>query len=212
MRKALPIVLAVTAFLLVVSCASTPPEQPVPLPEAELAEAKQLKAKADQYDLGKLAGTEYAAAEADLKAGEAAYGTDNAAAKASLDKAIVGYQSVLDKGSPLYLGGISDRTAAAKKKADDLKASVAVKDDYAKAQAVYDRALAAKTSGDLAAATKDFEEARTLFEAAANAAKEKRDKALAAGAEVDQALEASAAKAADAQAALEAEGLGGNGE
>ena len=43
-------------------------------------------------------------------------------------------------------------------------------------------------------------------------AKEKRDKALAAGAEVDQALEASAAKAADAQAALEAEGLGGNGE
>jgi hypothetical protein len=89
---------------------------------------------------------------------------------------------------------------------------VAVKDDYAKAQAVYDRALAAKASGDLAAATKDFEEARAQFDAVAKVAKEKRDKALAAGAEVDQALEDSAAKAAEAQAALEAEGLDGSGE
>jgi hypothetical protein len=212
MRKALLVVLAVTAFLLAVSCASTPPEPPAPLPEAELAQAKQLKEKADRYNLGPLVQAEYSVAEADLKAGEAAYGTDNAAAKVSLDKAIVGYQSVLDKAGPLYLGGIHDRTAAAKKSADDLKASVAVKDDYAKAQAVYDRALAAKAAGDLATATKDFEEARTLFEAAAKVAKEKRDKALAAGADVDKALEASAAKAAEAQAALEAEGLGEDGE
>ncbi len=212
MRKALPIVLAVTAFLLAVSCASTPPEPPVPLPEAELAQAKQLKEKADLYKLGPLAQAEYTAAEADLKAGEAAYGKDNAVAKASLDKAIAGYQSVLDKGGSVYLGSLHDRAAAAKKSADDLKASVAVKDDYAKAQAVYDRALAAKSAGDLAAATKDYEEARALFEAATRVATEKRDKARAAGAEVDKALEDSAAKAAEAQAALEAEGLGGESE
>jgi hypothetical protein len=212
MRRPLAIAFAVTALLLAVSCASTPPEPPAPLPEAELAQAKQLKEKADLYNLGPLAQAEYAAAEADLKAGEAAYGKDNAVAKASLDKAIAGYQSVLDKGGPLYLGSIHDRTAAAKKAADDLKASVAVKDDYAKAQAVYDRALAAKAAGDLATATKDFEDARVLFEAVAKVAKEKRDKALTASTDLDKALEDSAAKAAEAQAALEAEGLGGNGE
>jgi hypothetical protein len=212
MRKYLPVVLAVAALLLVVSCASTPPEPAAPLPETELAQAKQLKAKADLYNLGPLAQADYTAAEKGLKAGEDAYGTDNAASKVSLDLAIAGYQSVLDKGGPLYLGTIHERSAAAKKSADDLKASVAVKDDYAKALAVYDRALVAKAAGDLAAATKDFEESRALFEAVAKVASGKRAKALAAGDDYDQALEDSAAKAAEAQAALEAEGLGGNGE
>jgi len=208
MRKALPIVLAMTAFLLAVSCASTPPEPPVPLPEAELAQAKQLKEKADLYQLGPLAQAEYTAAEADLKAGEAAYGEDNAVAKASLDKAIAGYQAVISKGGALYLGTIGDRSATAKKSADDLKASVAVKDDYAKAQAVYDRALKEKAAGDLAAATKDFEEARKLFEAVAKVAAEKRDKALAASAEAAKAQADAEAAAAAAQKALESEGLG----
>jgi len=83
-----------------------------------------------------------------------------------------------------------------------------VKDDYAKAQAVYDRALAAKTSGDLEAATKDFEEARKMFEAVTAVAQEKRDKAFAANADAAQALYESAAKAAEAQDALEAERFG----
>jgi hypothetical protein len=208
MRKALPIVLAGAVLLWAASCASTPPEEPVPLPETELAQAKELKAKVDLYNLGPLAQAEYTAAEKDLKAGEDAYGKDNAASKASLDKAISGYQAVIAKGGPLYLGTLSDRTAAAKKAADDLKASVAVKDDYAKAKAVYDRALAAKTAGDLGAATKDFEEARTLFEAVAKTAQEKRDKAQAAGSDLEQAMKDSAAAAAEAQAALEAETFG----
>ncbi|MCX7030284.1 MAG: hypothetical protein NTU62_09210 [Spirochaetes bacterium] len=208
MRKALLIVLAAAALLMAVSCASTPPEKAVPLPETELAQAKQLKAKADAYNLGPLAQAEYTAAENDLKAGEEAYGKDNAASKASLDRAITGYRAVIAKAGPLYLGTISDRTAAAKKAADDLKASVAVKDDYAKAQVVYDRALAAKTAGDLEAATKDFEEARKMFEAVKVVAQQKRDKALAANTDATQALKDSAAKAAEAQAALEAESFG----
>ena len=208
MRKALLIVLATAALLTVASCKSTPPEVAAPLPETELAKAKELKAKADLYNLGPLAQAEYNAAESDLKAGEAAYGKDNAASKASLDKAIAGYQAVIDKAGPLYLGTLNDKAAAAKKTADDLKASVAVKDDYAKAQAVYDRALKEKAAGDLAAATKDFEEARKLFEAVAKVAAEKRDKALAAGAEAAKAQADAEAAAAAAQKALESEGLG----
>jgi len=208
MRKALLIVLATAALLMVASCKSTPPEVAAPLPETELAKAKELKAKADLYNLGPLAQAEYNAAESDLKAGEAAYGKDNAASKASLDKAIAGYQAVIDKAGPLYLGTLNDKAAAAKKTADDLKASVAVKDDYAKAQAVYDRALKEKAAGDLAAATKDFEEARKLFEAVAKVAAGKRDKALAASAEAAKAQADAEAAAAAAQKALESEGLG----
>jgi len=208
MRKALLIVLATAALLMVASCKSTPPEVAAPLPETELAKAKELKAKADLYNLGPLAQAEYNAAESDLKAGEAAYGKDNAASKASLDKAIAGYQAVIDKAGPLYLGTLNDKAAAAKKTADDLKASVAVKDDYAKAQAVYDRALKEKAAGDLAAATKDFEEARKLFEAVAKVAAQKRDLALAAGAEAAKAQADAEAAAAAAQKALESEGLG----
>lgn len=205
MRKALPLVLAAAALIWAASCASTPPKEAAPLPEAELAQAKELKAKVDKFNLGPLAQTEYTAAESDLKAGQDAYGTDNAASKASLDKAIAGYRAVIAKAGPLYLGTLDDKAAAAKKSADDLKASVAVKDDYARAQAVYDRALAAKTAGDLEAATKDFEEARTMFEAVAKTAAEKRDKALAARSDLEKAMDASAAAAAEAQAALEAE-------
>ena len=208
MRKALLIVLAAAALFMAASCKSTPPEEATPLPETELAKAKALKAKADLYNLGPLAQAEYNAAENDLKAGEAAYGKDNAASKASLDKAISGYQAVIAKGSPLYLGTLSDKATAAKKTADDLKASVAVKDDYAKAQAVYDKALKEKTAGDLEGATKDFEEARKMFEAVAKVAGEKRDKALAANKAAAQAGEASAATAAEAQKALESEGFG----
>jgi len=208
MRKALLIVLATAALLMVASCKSTPPEVAAPLPETELAKAKELKAKADLYNLGPLAQAEYNAAESDLKAGEAVYGKDNAASKASLDKAIAGYQAVIDKAGPLYLGTLNDKAAAAKKSADDLKASVAVKDDYAKAQAVYDRALKEKAAGDLAAATKDFEEARKLFEALAKVAAEKRDLALAASAEAAKAQADAEAAAAAAQKALESEGLG----
>jgi tetratricopeptide (TPR) repeat protein len=208
MRKALLIVLAGAALLMAASCKSTPPEEAVPLPETELAKAKELKAKADLYKLGPLAQAEYTAAENDLKAGEEAYGKDNAASKTSLDKAISGYQAVIAKAGPLYLGTIHDKTAAAKKAADDLKSSVAVKDDYAKAQAVYDRAVAAKTSGDLETATKDYEEARKMFEAVAKIAAEKRDKALAAGADAEKAKADAEAKAAEAQKALDAETFG----
>lgn len=208
MRKTVLLVLAGVALLLAASCKSTPPVEAVPLPETELAKAKELKAKADQFNLGPLAQAEYNAAENDLKTGETAYGKDNAASKESLDKAISGYQAVIAKGGAAYLGGLNDKAAAAKKSADDLKASVAVKDDYAKAQAAYDRALAAKSSGDLAAATKEFEDARAQFEAVAKVAAEKRAAAEAANTKAAQAQADAEAAAAEAQAALEAETFG----
>jgi len=208
MRKAFLVVLAAAALLMAASCKSTPPEVTVPLPESELAQAKQLKAKADQFKLGPLAQAEYTAAETNFTAGTAAYGKDNAASKAALDKAIAGYQAVIAKAGPLYLGPLNDKAAAAKKAADDLKASVAAKDDYAKAQVVFDRALKEKAANDLEAAAKDFEEARKQFEAVAKLAAGKRDKALAAGTDAAKAKADAEARAAEAQKAIAAEKFG----
>ena len=101
------------AVLLFVSCASEPekstetpapekePEKSVtevPAPEKELARAKELRDLVVRYELEKIAVQEFNSAENHLKKGEAAYGKDNEAAKASLERAIEGYRAVIKVG------------------------------------------------------------------------------------------------------------------
>ena len=156
MRKTLFWAALAAAVVLAASCASTPPKAPepepepkavqaVPAPEAELAKAKELKDRADAYDLGQYAPEEYAAAEKDLAAGEAAYGKDNAAAKKSLDKAVEGYTAVIAKGGAILVDRIQRESESSKKAADAVKAAVAVKEEYAAALALYNAGLAAKS-------------------------------------------------------------------
>jgi hypothetical protein len=209
MKKSIPWAIVVVAVVaLMASCASAPPQKPaVAAPEAELAKAKDLQKEVDTYSLGDYAPDEYAAAVNDLKAGEDAYGKDNAASKQSLDKAIAGFNTVIDKAGPMYLSKLRDGTAASKKAADDLKSSVAVKDDYAKAQGVYDRALKEDSAKDMANASKDYAQARDMFNAVTEKARAKRDKAEQAIKETDQSQAASEEKATDADKALEQEGF-----
>jgi hypothetical protein len=98
-------------------------------------------------------------------------------------------------------------TEASKKAADDLKASVAVKDDYATANQVYRRALQGKNSGDYENARDDFIQARVDFDAVARLAREKKDAAMQALQNAQQDQSASEKKAQDAQKALKAEGF-----
>src|SRR5512135_1265522 len=110
MKRLVPLAVLAGALVLVVSCASTPPQKPaepapeqpkeqpkeqpqaaVPAPDAELAQAKELKQKVDDWGLGDYDPQEYDAANKALQAGEDAYGKDNAASKKSLDSAITGY-------------------------------------------------------------------------------------------------------------------------
>lgn len=224
MRKTLFWAALAAAVVLAASCASTPPKSPepqvepekpvVPAPAAELAKAKELKDRADAYDLGQYAPEEYAAAEKDLAAGEAAYGKDNAAAKKSLDKAVAGYTAVIAKGGAILVDRIQRESESSKRTADEVKASVAVKDEYAAALAMYNGALAAKKAGDLEKAGSDFAAARDMFDDVAATARGKREKALQAMQETEDALAASQQKAADAQQALDSEGIpvqaGGN--
>jgi len=227
MRRLVPLAVMAGALFLVVSCASTPPQKPaepvpeqpkeqpkeqppaaaVPAPEAELAQAKDLKQKVDAYGLGDYAPDDYAAANQDLQAGEDAYGKDNAASKKSLDSAITEYNAVITKGGAQFLAKAQSAADASKKAADDLKASVAVKDDYAKADEVYNRAIQEKNAQDIENAGKDFASARDQFDAVAKTAQEKKDAAMQAMQSAQEEQSASQQKADDAEKALKDEGF-----
>ncbi len=220
MRRLVPLAVMAGALFLVISCASTPPQKPAePVPEqppaqpqagapdAELAQAKALKQKVDAWGLGDYAPEDYAAANKDLQAGEDSYGKDNAASKKSLDSAITGYNAVITKGGPQFLAKGQSDAEASKKAADDLKASVAVKDDYAKANETYQRAIKEKNALDIDNAAKDFEAARDEFDAVAKTAQEKKDAAMQAMQSAQEEQSASQQKADDAVKALKDEGI-----
>ena len=110
--------LAVLFIILLIlgACASTPEtDTTVPAPEQELAEAKSLKSRVDKFGLGDYAAQAYAQAEQDLKDGEAAYNKDNTKAKASLDAAITGYNTVLSEGFTSWVGGKNKKVSSRKK-------------------------------------------------------------------------------------------------
>jgi hypothetical protein len=231
MRRIMCFTAAAGALFLIVSCASAPPqvdsappapppEQPkpqpqatqpekpaVPAPDAELAQAKGLQQRVDALGLGTYAPEDYAAANKDLQAGQDAYGKDNAASKTSLQAAISGYNAVLSKGGPLFLAWSQEQTEASKKAADDLKASVAVKDDYEKADGTYRQALQEKDAGDIENANRDFGLARDDFDDVAKTAQQKKDAALQALQTAQSDRTASEQKAQDAQKALKDEGF-----
>lgn len=221
MRKILTLAAAAAAVFLVISCASAPPAKPVeeptpppaavPDPQAERDQALSLQKKVDQYKLGPYAQADYQAAGTSLQAGQDAYGKDNAASKKSFLAAIDGYNAVLTKGGPLFLADAQKTADTSRKAADDLKASVAVKDDYAKADAVYQRALSEKNAGDIENASKDFADAQAQFDAVAKVAQQKKDAAMAAIQAAQQDAAASQKKADDAQKALSDEGFSASG-
>src|SRR5208337_1883682 len=110
MRKIIHLAAVVGALFIVISCASTPPQEPKPqtpqpqpvqpaagTPDAELARAKGLQQRVDALGLGTYAPDDYAAANKDLQAGQDAFGKDNASSKTSLQAAIAEYNSVISK-------------------------------------------------------------------------------------------------------------------
>jgi colicin import membrane protein len=230
MKKIVTFGFLLAALSLVISCASAPPakpepepqpepqpqpEQPQPQPEqpavanpdAERDQAESLQQKVDKYGLGNYDKDDYQAAGQALQAGQDAYGKDNAASKKSFLAAVDGYNAVLAKGGPLFLADAQKSADAARKAADDLKASVAVKDDYGKADAVYQRALEEKDAGDIENASKDFADAQAQFTAVAEVAQQKKDAATKAVQEAQQDAATSEQTATDAQNSLVNEGL-----
>ncbi len=226
MKKRMSFLLPLAALAFVISCASTPAKAPppeaaqpeaapaaqpappaVPDPEAELAQAKSLQKTIDDYALAAYDQDTYAGGVKDLQAGQDTYGKDNASSKTSLTSAITAFKAVIAKGGPLFLADAKQKTDASKKAADDLKAPVAVKDDYAAALAVYQKAVQEKDAGDLENASRDLASAGSQFDAVAQTAQQKKDAAMSSIQAAQTDATASEQTATDAQKSLQDAGI-----
>lgn len=160
-------VLAVAGAALLASCATTPkpaatattPSAPattapatVPGPAAQLEQAKNLKAEIDKYNLSNAAPDSYSQGNADLTAGESAYGKDNALATSKLNDAIAAYQKVLSAGFPPLLKEERAKVDQAKGAALAAKADRATPMTYNDAASLEQQAAQKESAGDYAGA------------------------------------------------------------
>ena len=189
-------------FALILGCATTPDEEAYVLPETERNQAIELRKKIDEYDLGSLVEAEYQAAEAKIVEGDKAYNADNKTSKEAFDQAIANYQAVIAKGFPILTDNTKKETDATLSLADEIKAGVAVKDDYDKAKAVYDNAVAEQEAGNYEKAIELFQEAEDLFQQVYEKAKDKKEKAEDAIQEALDSLKESEEKAKEAEEAM----------
>jgi tetratricopeptide (TPR) repeat protein len=167
----------VAAIALIAACASGP--EPAPAPDGEYDEAKALRSRIEQNDLATYAPSEYDAGEAAFAAGETAYeAEDYGTAKTEFDSAITNYRDVIRAGYRAIASARKGSADTEKQKADDIKAAVAVADDYEEALAIYQAAAAAEADGDDETAAELYENAATLFLEVYELAAEKRAAAL----------------------------------
>lgn len=69
----------------------------------------------------------------------------------------------LEKGDPVYSEQLQKETETAKKDAENIKANVAMKKEYDKALALYEKAVNERSAGNFDKAVKHFEEAKRIF-------------------------------------------------
>jgi tetratricopeptide (TPR) repeat protein len=163
------ILYTLVCVLFLAACAS--------LPEQEYNQAKENREIIAKHNLNTYFPDEYTKAESDFSQGEQNYDKDNAKAKKDFDSANALYQQIIHDAYPLYVDSEKTGVDSEREKAVDIKANVAVKDDFAKADEEYQTALSLSKEGKYEEALDHLNQAKTLFEGAYNAAKEKHDKA-----------------------------------
>lgn len=169
--------IAAAVLALLAACASAP--EPVPAPDEEYDQAKSLRSRIEEREFAQYAQSEYEAGESAFSAGETALeAEDNASAKSEFDAAIVSYQNVIRAGFRAIAGSRKQQADTEKVRADEIKADVAVADDYAAALEIYNQAVAAESAGDDETAAELYENAATLFLAVYEEAEAKRARAL----------------------------------
>jgi hypothetical protein len=156
---------------------------------------KGTRAKAMQ---GTIADRNYSVYEpGNFKLAEAAYASatemfnvDNAKAISASDEALLRYTIVITKGRELFAGERKSLADDSMRQSKEMKANVAVKEDFEKANDVYKQAIEDQSKDDLESAADRFGEAAQLFNETYAEAKEKHDRAY----EAMQAAQASKAE------------------
>jgi tetratricopeptide (TPR) repeat protein len=183
MKRAIGFIVVVVALL--GACASAP--ETVQPPDDAYDTAKSLRSQIQEFDLAQYAQSDFDAGETQFAAAEVAYGTEEyATAEEGFSLAIDSYTKVIREGLSAILRSRREEATAQKELADEMKASVAVADNYATALEVYNEAIAAAEAGDDQEAAELFENAAVLFAQVYEQATEKRRQALEAMGRVDQ--------------------------
>ena len=186
MKRALGTI--IVAIALLGACASGP--EPVPAPDDAYDTAKTLRAQIQEFDLAQYAQSEFDSGETQFAAAEVAYNTeDYAAADGGFNLAIDSYTRVIRAGFRAIAGARQEEAEAQRALADEVKASVALTDNYAAALDIYNQALAQAEAGNDQNAAVLFENAAGLFAQVFADASAKRQQALEAMGRVDERIQ-----------------------
>lgn len=156
------------------ACGIAPPTENLNMAKAAIAKAEE--AKADQF-----AADEYKAATGDLAAGESTMvpkkNKKNEEAKKKFDEAKKQADAAYVKAAPAYAKFNIDEADKVRKSSDEIKAAVAVKEQYEKAKALLDEASAANAEGKYEEAWTKAGQARILFDEVYKVTVEKKNAA-----------------------------------
>ena len=192
---------------LMISCASSPEKKDLQggkkaskPPSEEYAEAKLLREKIQDHDLDQFAPEEYENGEKEYEEGEQYYNKNNSKSKKAFEEAKRLYNRVIEKGYPSYAKGLVIEVGEIKDEADDIKASVAMKKEYAEALEAYEQGLKEQEAGNHEKAVSLLEKAKSLFEEVRKQTLVKREKA-------EKSIETSKSELKQLEQKVEAAGL-----
>jgi hypothetical protein len=159
------------------------------------AKALGIRASIEEKDFAQYDAGNFKLADEKLAESDALFAADPDGALDALDEATLRYNLVVQKGWQTY--AVERKTPAddAKRRSEEIKAQVAVKEKYAEALAVYNNASSLMAGGNYQEAGPEFDRSAELFEEAYAEAEVKRDAALAALAEAEARTQESESKA-----------------
>jgi hypothetical protein len=155
-----------------------------------------------QWDSGnyQLADTKYQAEDGFWASGDEA---DRASGADALDEAILRFNLVVQKGREMSVTTVKVKTDDAKQRSEEIKADVAVKDQYAAAMELYNEGASQLAAKEYESAAEAYDRSASAFEEAYQAAAEKRARAEEAMRAADEAAAASQRKAEEADPLLQ---------
>jgi len=178
------------------SCGIAPPTDNLNMAKAAIAKAEE--AKADQF-----ATEEYKAANDDLSSGESTMvpkkNKKNEAAKKKFEEAQKQAEAAYTKAAPAYAQFNIDEADKVKASSDEIKAAVAVKEQYEKAKALLDEAAAARAAGKFEEAWTKAGQAKVLFDEVYKVTVEKKTSAEDAMKNADSAIKNAEEKQGDGE-------------
>jgi hypothetical protein len=164
------IFLLITAIFFLFSCISSP--------ETKYQSATKLREKVHKYSLQKYAEDEYKIAEQEYQEAKTLIDSKkNFKADKKLDNVNQKYQSVIEKGFPPCTEDKDKIVKEKKEKALEIKAEVAVKDQYVEAEQTYNEALDYKNNKEYEKAIDTLNIAEEQFIDIYNIAEEKKIRA-----------------------------------